>query len=405
MPLASQASRYSDPAIQAQSFKPLFAAPRFRAQQPDPFGRDRDTTPWDHEIPLPDEGKALEAARSAWRSGASLRDLFGDAATGITATGIHGSIGKTNGRNRPGDVFKLQSLLHKLGYRDAAGTDGPTGYLGSFDHEPIMAFQRDHGLKPDGMLEPGGETIRALQNFAQQPDIAGGPANAVVQVRAYQQTRDGKTVQVAAHERGAPDGGAPGNGASTPNPKAAGIPGSSRDNPKRKIWSDKPLPPMISPVPNPTIRSQSSADGVVKSIRTTTNRETGQITYREHAGLDLDVKPGEEIISPVDGVFVTEFDPYSKDKKLKKKVTAVQIRTPNGDTIDILYAKQKRGLKNNQPVRQGEPIGVADDVRNAHGSAMDPHIHLQVKDRNDAFKDPTAAIGAKRRPTDKRPNR
>ncbi|WP_374634194.1 peptidoglycan-binding protein [Ferrovibrio sp.] len=133
--------------------------------------------------------------------------MFGDdASIGDTAAGIHGSIGKTNGRNRPGDVFKLQTLLHKLGYRDAAGTDGPTGYLGSFDHEPVMAFQRDHGLKPDGMLEPGGETIRALQNFAQQPDIAGGPASAVVQVRAYQQTRDGKTVQVAAHERGGPGG-------------------------------------------------------------------------------------------------------------------------------------------------------------------------------------------------------
>ena len=200
--------------LQAQLFRSLFAAPRFRSQQPDPFGRDRGDTAWDREIPLPDEGKALEAARGAWRSGASLRDLFGD-----TATGIHGSIGKTNGRNRPGDVFKLQALLHKLGYRDAMGTDGPTGYLGSFDHEPIMAFQRDHGLQPDGMLEPGGETIRTMQNFAQRPEIAGGPANTVVQVRAYQQTRDGKNVQVAAHERSAPGGGA-GNDANTPGDAA-----------------------------------------------------------------------------------------------------------------------------------------------------------------------------------------
>ena len=389
--------------LQAQLFRSLFAAPRFRSQQPDPFGRDRGDTAWDREIPLPDEGKALEAARGAWRSGASLRDLFGD-----TATGIHGSIGKTNGRNRPGDVFKLQALLHKLGYRDAMGTDGPTGYLGSFDHEPIMAFQRDHGLQPDGMLEPGGETIRTMQNLAQRPEIAGGPANAMVQVRAYQQTRDGKNVQVAAHERGAPGGGASGSGASAPSPKATGRPGSSRDNPIRKTWSDKPLPPMQSPVPNPTIRSDRNADGGIKATRRDTIQNPDGSTgprYREHAGLDIDVKPGETISSPVEGTFVRPADPYEGREDRRGKMSGMRIRTENGDEVTIYYMKPNKEYVRGEKITKGQAIGMAQNVQDIHGKSMDPHIHMQVTDKDGAFKDPTAAIGAKRRPNNKPPTR
>ncbi len=330
--------------------------------------------------------------------------MFGDdASIGDTAAGIHGSIGKTNGRNRPGDVFRLQTLLHKLGYRDAAGTDGPTGYLGSFDHEPIMAFQRDHGLKPDGMLEPGGETIRALQNFAQQPDIAGGPASEVVQVRAYQQTRDGKTVQVSAHERGGPGGGA-----TAPTPKAAGKPGSSRDNPVRKTWSDKALPDMQSPVSNPTIRSDSNADGGVKATRRDTIKNADGSSaprYREHAGLDIDVKPGETISSPVEGTFVTNVDPYEGIPGRKDKMNGMRIRTENGDQVTIYYMEPGKDIKKGDKITKGQAIGKAQNVQDIHGKSMDPHIHMQVTDKNGAFKDPTSTIGAKRRPSGKPPAR
>lgn len=271
-----------------------------------------------------------------------------------------------------------------------------------------MAFQRDHGLKPDGMLEPGGETIRALQNFAQQPDIAGGPANAVVQVRAYQQTRDGKTVQVAAHERGAPGGGAPGNGATAPNPNAAGKPGSSRDNPKRKIWSDKALPDMQSPVSNPTIRSDSNADGGVKATRRDTIKNADGSSaprYREHAGLDIDVKPGETISSPVEGTFVKEVDPYEGIPGRKDKMSGMRIRTENGDQVTIYYMEPNKKYENGEKITKGQAIGKAQNVQGIHGKGMDPHIHMQVTDKNGAFKDPTSAIGAKRRPSGKPPAR
>ena len=107
-------------------------------------------------------GPALEAARQAWNAGADMKTLFGG-----TEFDLQAGVGLRQ-RNRPGDVFKLQSLLHREGYLNADETGGPTGFFGLFDHEPLQLFQRDEGLEPDGIVLPHGETIRRLKQIYEE---------------------------------------------------------------------------------------------------------------------------------------------------------------------------------------------------------------------------------------------
>lgn len=66
------------------------------------------------------------------------------------------------GPNKRDDVRKVETLLGRHGYMDLKPTDGPTGYPGTRLVQGIQKFQKDKGLKRDGFLRPGGETIRAL---------------------------------------------------------------------------------------------------------------------------------------------------------------------------------------------------------------------------------------------------
>ncbi|WP_374632178.1 hypothetical protein, partial [Ferrovibrio sp.] len=54
---------------------------------------------------------------------------------------------------------------HREGLLDADKTDGPTGFLGIYDHEAIEKFQKENGLKQDGWMGPGGETIKAFETL------------------------------------------------------------------------------------------------------------------------------------------------------------------------------------------------------------------------------------------------
>jgi hypothetical protein len=65
-------------------------------------------------------------------------------------------------RNRRHDVLKIETLFANTGDHDLE--DGPTGYAGSQLDQAIRAFQKRRGLAVDGVLEPGGETIAALES-------------------------------------------------------------------------------------------------------------------------------------------------------------------------------------------------------------------------------------------------
>jgi len=68
--------------------------------------------------------------------------------------------------NRRADVFKLQTLLYREGYLDAAGpADGWGGDWTNRDDYALRRFQRDNGLSIDGVAAPDGETITAFRDF------------------------------------------------------------------------------------------------------------------------------------------------------------------------------------------------------------------------------------------------
>ena len=73
-----------------------------------------------------------------------------------------------SGQNSRRDVAKTEQLLGQAGTLDLKKTDGPTGYWGSRTSDATKAFQKQNGLKVDGQINPGGETIRALGKLAGQ---------------------------------------------------------------------------------------------------------------------------------------------------------------------------------------------------------------------------------------------
>lgn len=74
---------------------------------------------------------------------------------------LTGSVGR-NGTNNRLDVAKVESLLGTHGYFDLDATGGPTGYAGVRLENATKRFQKDKGLRVDGRLAPGGETIMTL---------------------------------------------------------------------------------------------------------------------------------------------------------------------------------------------------------------------------------------------------
>ena len=82
-------------------------------------------------------------------------------------TALKAPVGDT-GQNSRRDVAKTEQLLGQAGTLDLKKTDGPTGYWGTRTSHATKAFQKQNGLKVDGQINPGGETIRALGKLAGQ---------------------------------------------------------------------------------------------------------------------------------------------------------------------------------------------------------------------------------------------
>ncbi len=85
------------------------------------------------------------------------------------------------GRNNRRDVAKVESLFGRLGELNLAETDGVTGFAGARLDEAIRRFQKRQGLKVDGHINPGGETITTtgavLAASEKKPDSENGKGN------------------------------------------------------------------------------------------------------------------------------------------------------------------------------------------------------------------------------------
>lgn len=71
------------------------------------------------------------------------------------------------------DVLKTKSALGKLGHYKAP-KGGSTPWPDTPMFEGLKAFQKDQGLKPDGLMKPGGPTEKALRKSTQPLGIMPG---------------------------------------------------------------------------------------------------------------------------------------------------------------------------------------------------------------------------------------
>ncbi len=65
--------------------------------------------------------------------------------------------------NRPVDVARLEALLAASGHLDPAPAGGLTGAFGRRVESALRRFQTGKGLRMDGLANPGGPTVTALQ--------------------------------------------------------------------------------------------------------------------------------------------------------------------------------------------------------------------------------------------------
>ena len=134
----------------------IFARRSFRRRAPDPFGR---------VLAEPKPDPEIMDFRNPFR----LRHAVG-----------------MEGLNDRRDVAKVENLLGRTGALDLDKTDGLTGFFGARADEAVRKFQRDRGLKVDGLINPNGPTIKTL--FAEAGGNSG--ANRPLPATTLQPTTD-----------------------------------------------------------------------------------------------------------------------------------------------------------------------------------------------------------------------
>ena len=77
---------------------------------------------------------------------------------------LSAAVGPEPAPNRREDVLKVQTLLGQAGHYDIKRTYGPTGWWGGTGERAVKDFQKQNGLKVDGLLNPGGPTIKRLED-------------------------------------------------------------------------------------------------------------------------------------------------------------------------------------------------------------------------------------------------
>ena len=95
--------------------------------------------------------------------------------------------------------------------------------------------------------------------------------------------------------------------------------------------------------------------------------------HRIHQGLDFVCKPGQDVLCPiVSGKLMREAKPYADDEKYSGcLIWGRQI------IIKMFYLKPWKWVIG-EYIKQGDPIGIAQDISEKYGEDMTPHIHLTI---------------------------
>jgi len=73
---------------------------------------------------------------------------------------LNASVGYGPRANRREDVFLIESALKRIGHLKSGSS--PTGHMSRLFDGAVRSFQNDNDLKEDGLLNPGGPTVKSL---------------------------------------------------------------------------------------------------------------------------------------------------------------------------------------------------------------------------------------------------
>jgi murein DD-endopeptidase MepM/ murein hydrolase activator NlpD len=105
-----------------------------------------------------------------------------------------------------------------------------------------------------------------------------------------------------------------------------------------------------------------------------------------HQGLDVITRPGEPILSPIDGIIKREALPYAGDSRLKG-LTIIGFGTWEGIEVKLFYVSGwLLGT-----VKRGQPIGVAQDL-SVRYPGITNHVHIEVRS-NGILQNPAQLFG------------
>jgi len=85
------------------------------------------------------------------------------------------------------DVLKTKKALQDRGYYEEPDY-GMTPYSDERMFDGIRAFQKDNGLRVDGVMHPDGETVQAMNKVTRSPDHSSKPGSGVPSVADTQQS-------------------------------------------------------------------------------------------------------------------------------------------------------------------------------------------------------------------------
>jgi murein DD-endopeptidase MepM/ murein hydrolase activator NlpD len=221
------------------------------------------------------------------------------------------------------------------------------------------------------------------RGFDEKPSSTDGE----VHVQAH--ARDGGKVEVADYWRAAPGAGSESEPAPGPS-KVRNLLDGAEDAGEEtaeagdaQAGADDDRPKSVSPVPNPEMRDDLEGSGRFGAKR------KGHL----HEGIDVLAKPGDEVVSPVDGTIV-RIRPAYEDPKYEG-LQAITIKGDDGREYKFLYVTPKDGdgqptVQAKDRVSAGDPIGTVQD-RAAYDRTgnMKNHVHIEIRDKLGQVVDPT----------------
>ncbi|MBT3422925.1 MAG: M23 family metallopeptidase [Bacteroidetes bacterium] len=101
---------------------------------------------------------------------------------------------------------------------------------------------------------------------------------------------------------------------------------------------------------------------------------------RKHAGVDLEVSPGQSILAPFKAKIIREAYPYASD--LSYHGIYLQSLEDKNIKVKMFYLKKLAQLKPGDIIESGDPIALAENIASKYSKHMTPHIHVEVYQDN-----------------------